>query len=130
MRTTRLEAFSDGVFAIMVLELKVPQRPQLHLRRHLLEQSSPSIAGCQNGECCGVVGKSSLVVLAFVAPWISATLCVSVALVWLIPDRRIERHLTPEGDGHTSVPNDARPVIESDNNVATVNWSPPIPLPG
>jgi uncharacterized membrane protein len=45
MNTGRLEAFSDGVLAIiitiMVLELKVPHDQTLHalrLRRHLLEQ--------------------------------------------------------------------------------------------
>ena len=31
--------------------------------------------------------------LAFVGPWLSAALYVSVALLWLIPDRRIERAL-------------------------------------
>jgi len=30
------------------------------------------------------------IALAFVKPWISATLYVSVALMWLVPDRRIE----------------------------------------
>jgi uncharacterized membrane protein len=44
-------------------------------------------------------GKASLVVylaaipLAFVAPWISCACYVLVAIVWLIPDRRIERAL-------------------------------------
>ena len=65
MQKDRLEAFSDGVIAIiitiMVLELKVPHgdrprraaaaaagvpqlRAELHLRRHLLEQPSPHAA--------------------------------------------------------------------------------------
>ena len=64
MGKNRLEAFSDGVLAIiitiMVLELKVPHgdrlaalqplvpvflelRVELHLRRHLLEQSSSPV---------------------------------------------------------------------------------------
>jgi uncharacterized membrane protein len=44
-------------------------------------------------------GKASLamyglsVPLAFVKPWISIGLYVAVALVWLVPDRRIEKHL-------------------------------------
>lgn len=44
-------------------------------------------------------GKVSLVayvagiVLAFVSPWISGTLYIAVALMWLIPDRRIEKRL-------------------------------------
>jgi uncharacterized membrane protein len=32
--------------------------------------------------------------LAFVSPWISIGLYVAVALMWLIPDRRVERTLT------------------------------------
>jgi uncharacterized membrane protein len=32
--------------------------------------------------------------LAFVAPWLSGALYLLVALIWLIPDRRIERALT------------------------------------
>jgi uncharacterized membrane protein len=44
-------------------------------------------------------GKASLAMyalsipLAFVHPWISIGLYIAVALVWLVPDRRIERHL-------------------------------------
>ena len=44
-------------------------------------------------------GKSSLalyiaaVPLAFVSPWIAGGLYVLVAVMWLIPDRRIERTL-------------------------------------
>jgi uncharacterized membrane protein len=34
--------------------------------------------------------------LAFVSPWISNALYVLVALIWLIPDRRIERRLATE----------------------------------
>jgi uncharacterized membrane protein len=33
--------------------------------------------------------------LAFVSPWIANGLYVTVALIWLIPDRRIERVLAP-----------------------------------
>jgi hypothetical protein len=32
--------------------------------------------------------------LAFVSEWISDALYVAVAVIWLVPDRRIERHLT------------------------------------
>jgi uncharacterized membrane protein len=45
-------------------------------------------------------GKVSLVIylaaigLAFVRPWISAALYVLVALIWFVPDRRIERVLS------------------------------------
>ena len=32
--------------------------------------------------------------LAFVDRWISLAIYVAVALIWLVPDRRVERHLT------------------------------------
>jgi uncharacterized membrane protein len=31
--------------------------------------------------------------LAFVKPWIAIGLYIAVALMWLVPDRRIEKHL-------------------------------------
>jgi uncharacterized membrane protein len=31
--------------------------------------------------------------LAFVNPWISCALYLAVALIWLVPDRRIEQRL-------------------------------------
>ena len=31
--------------------------------------------------------------LAFVATWVSCTIFVAVAVIWLVPDRRIEREL-------------------------------------
>ena len=34
--------------------------------------------------------------LAFVAPWIAGVIYVTVALVWLVPDRRIERAMSGE----------------------------------
>lgn len=33
--------------------------------------------------------------LAFVHPWLGIALYGGVALLWLVPDRRIERHLAP-----------------------------------
>ena len=36
--------------------------------------------------------------LAFVSPWIASGLYVFVALIWFIPDRRIERVLEQRGD--------------------------------
>ena len=36
-------------------------------------------------------GLSATSMLAFVSPWIADALYVSVAMMWLIPDRRIER---------------------------------------
>jgi uncharacterized membrane protein len=188
MKTTRLEAFSDGVLAIiitiMVLELKVPHAVELSAltpllrvllsyvlsfiyigiywnNHHHLFQATEQVSGGilwanlhllfwlsllpfttgwigENGlapiptavygfvllmaatayyilerviianESDSVVaeavgrerkGKLSLVLyiaaipLAFVSPWIAAGLYVFVALLWLIPDPRIERKL-------------------------------------
>ena len=188
MKTTRLEAFSDGVLAIiitiMVLELKVPHAVELSALKpllpvflsyvlsfiylgiywnnhHHLFQATQQVSGGilwanlhllfwlsllpfttgwigENGlapiptavygfvllmaatayyilerviianESDSLVaeavgrerkGKLSLVLyiaaipLAFVSPWIAAGLYVFVALLWLIPDRRIERKL-------------------------------------
>ena len=36
--------------------------------------------------------------MAFVQPWVSIGLYVAVALLWLVPDRRVERHLA-RGEG-------------------------------
>ena len=46
-------------------------------------------------------GKISLAIyivaipLSFVNSWISGALYAAVAVIWLVPDRRIEKHLTP-----------------------------------
>ncbi len=40
--------------------------------------------------------------VAFVSPWVSGAIYVSVALMWLIPDRRIERELK-RADSHPEV---------------------------
>jgi TMEM175 potassium channel family protein len=40
-----------------------------------------------------VVGYLVAVPIAFTNPWLAAAIYVGIALIWLIPDRRIERHL-------------------------------------
>jgi uncharacterized membrane protein len=53
-------------------------------------------------------GKASIVAYmvaipcAFASPWLAGAIYVAVALLWLIPDRRIERVLenAPTGTGH------------------------------
>src|SRR5712691_10016958 len=88
MKKNRLEAFSDGVIAIiitiMVLEMKVPARrrpagahagaagiPQLpaelRLRGYLLEQPSPHVPGGPVGEWRCVMGEPASVVLVVAA---------------------------------------------------------------
>jgi uncharacterized membrane protein len=42
-----------------------------------------------------LVCYAAAVPLAFVRPWISAAIYVVVALIWLVPDRRIEKKLSP-----------------------------------
>ena len=39
---------------------------------------------------------SAAIPLAFLQPWIAMTLYISVAIMWLIPDRRIEKKLVDE----------------------------------
>ena len=34
---------------------------------------------------------------AFLSPWLSVAICVAVALMWVVPDQRIERMLAGEG---------------------------------
>ncbi len=42
---------------------------------------------------------ASAIALAFVEPWLSVALYVAMALVWLVPDRRIERTVTGRASG-------------------------------
>ena len=88
MKTNRLEAFSDGVIAIiitiMVLELKAPHEhtfdalkpllpvllayvAELHLRGHLLEQSPPHVPRGRRRQWRDAVGESASAVLAVAA---------------------------------------------------------------
>ncbi len=39
------------------------------------------------------------IAIAYWAPWIADTLYVAVALMWIVPDRRIERHVQHEHHG-------------------------------
>ena len=41
--------------------------------------------------------------LAFVSPWVSSGIYAAVALLWLIPDRRIERIVSERGNQNVSV---------------------------
>ncbi|MFZ4574628.1 MAG: TMEM175 family protein [Phycisphaerales bacterium] len=57
-----------------------------------------------------VKGKASLVIyalaigLSFVRPWIAGALYAAVALMWLVPDRRIERVLGDASEGQGTSP--------------------------
>jgi TMEM175 potassium channel family protein len=132
MEKGRLEAFSDGVVAviitIMVLEMKVPHEVDVTgwmgenkfaptptalygvvllmaaiaywiLQRTIIaDQGDTSVLAAAVGN--DFKGKLSLVCyavaipIAFIHEWISGGLYVLMALIWLVPDRRIERALT------------------------------------
>jgi len=71
------------------------------LQRTIISRQGPdSVLAAALG--CDWKGKVSPVIyfaaipLAFLSPWISSALYASVALSWLIPDRRIERALAIE----------------------------------
>ena len=54
-----------------------------------------AIGGDKKGMVSLVLYASSIG-LAFVKPWIAQALYVVVAIIWFVPDRRIERHLAQE----------------------------------
>lgn len=104
----RLEAFSDGVIAIiitiMVLELKVPHGANLEALKPLMPNFLSYVlsfiyvgiywnnhhhllhaAKHVSGTIITAIGAS------FWAHWLAQFIYVLVALVWLVPDKRIER---------------------------------------
>jgi uncharacterized membrane protein len=91
MGKSRLEAFSDGVIAIiitiMVLELRAPHGASLDSLRPLVPVFlSYALSFLYVGIYCYVAA----IVVAPFSSWLSLALYVGVALLWLIPDRRIE----------------------------------------
>jgi uncharacterized membrane protein len=49
-------------------------------------------------EWISIAAYSTAIALAFVLPWISDLIYVAMALLWVIPDRRIEAELDAEAD--------------------------------
>jgi uncharacterized membrane protein len=116
---SRLEAFSDGVIAIlitiMVLELKVPHGVDwaaLHPLWSVFSTYALSfvflgiywnnhhhmlhVAGRINGKVlwANLPALYALAIpMAFVQRWVALAIYIFVALMWLVPDRRIEAHL-------------------------------------
>jgi uncharacterized membrane protein len=74
MGTVRVEAFSDGVLAVIIINGR--------------ESALAEAIGSDVKGYASLVLYAAGVGLAFVSPWISYALYVSVALMWFIPDRR------------------------------------------
>lgn len=83
MEKNRLEAFSDGVIAI-IITIILQQGPESML--------AAAIGSDWKGKLSPLL-YCAAIPLAFVRPWIAVSLYVLVALIWLIPDPRIERTL-------------------------------------
>jgi uncharacterized membrane protein len=75
-----------GALAYMLLELAL-------LAQQGSESRLRAALGSRRKEKLSVVGYVAAIVLATVTPWISLALYVGVALLWLVPDRRIASHL-------------------------------------
>jgi uncharacterized membrane protein len=68
------------------------------LQRTIITQQGRDslLAAAIGSDCKGKISPVLYLIaipLAFVSPWISTSLYVFVALIWLVPDRRIERVL-------------------------------------
>jgi len=68
------------------------------LQKSIMRKQSPNsvLANALGSDIKGKISPILYVmgiVLAFVSPWLSVAMYVLVAVMWLIPDRRIERIL-------------------------------------
>lgn len=98
----RLEAFSDGVLAIiitiMVLELKVPHGADIDALTPLIPVflsyvlSFIYVGSDWKGKSSPIIYLIATVI-AFWLPWLAQGFYVLIALLWLVPDRRIETAL-------------------------------------
>ena len=80
----------------------------------LLQQAILATEGCNSllatavgNDVKGKVSQAcylSAIVAAFFYPWISQALYVMVALIWLVPDPRIERAMRQHGEGEAAPP--------------------------
>jgi uncharacterized membrane protein len=146
MGTNRLEAFFDGVVAIiitiMVLEMKVPHGESIEAvlplipvllsyvlsfvylgiywnnHHHMLHACHRATGSILQQRIIASQGEGSVlrravgndwkgrlspalyvvaILVAFLSPWVSVAIYVFAALMWVVPDRRIERVLTGHG---------------------------------
>jgi uncharacterized membrane protein len=96
MTKGRLEAFSDGVrdgaaggrHRLLDPAVAAPEGPAgtLAHARHVRPRSESNLSPFL---------YLAAIASAFVSPWISHFIYVSVALIWLVPDSRIERRYQP-----------------------------------
>jgi TMEM175 potassium channel family protein len=82
--------------ALYGVSLLMPAIAYYLLQRAIIHQQGDdgALAGAIGRDLKGKISPVMYlvgIVCAFVAPWVSYVLYVAVALIWLIPDRRIER---------------------------------------
>jgi uncharacterized membrane protein len=66
---------------------------QALILRHGRESTLAKAVGRDRKGKWSVVGYAVAILLAFVYPWLACALYVAVAILWVIPDRRIEQVL-------------------------------------
>jgi len=67
------------------------------LAHHPRESTLATAIGSDFKGRLSIVIYAAAISLAFAAPWIACALYVVVAIIWLVPDRRIERALENQG---------------------------------
>jgi uncharacterized membrane protein len=82
---------SGGAYNILQRQVLAPGGPDSRLAKAIGRDIKGTIS---------VATYAAAIPLAYVNQWISDALYVFVALLWLIPDRRVERALTDEHSHH------------------------------
>lgn len=98
MKKNRLEALGDGgiaiIITVMVLELKVPLLLARALVAHHGKTSPLALAlGKDRKGLVSIALYALAVPLSMLHAWLGIALYVGVAVLWFIPDRRIEARL-------------------------------------
>ncbi|HET8656254.1 MAG TPA: TMEM175 family protein [Longimicrobiaceae bacterium] len=103
-------SFASAPTALYGVVLLMAAVAYMLLQRSILAVSGPDslLARAVGGDVKGKVSPVFYVLAigaAFFRPWISDALFVTVALIWLVPDRRIERVLQerPEAEGRRAL---------------------------
>ena len=92
--------FATGPVALYGVVLLCAACAYLLLQRSLIKAEGPDclLAQAVGGDWKGNLSPltyAAAIALAFVHPWISCALYIVMALIWLIPDPRIERKIVP-----------------------------------